>query len=49
MIAGPALIIISQCLDGHPNGAKAVLVLGIIYTIVSVIGAICRAIAKANE
>lgn len=49
MIAGPALIIISQCLDGHPSGAKAVLVLGIIYTIVSVIGAIRRAIAKANE
>lgn len=49
MIAGPALIVISQCIDGHPSGAKAVLVLGIIYIVVSVIGAICRLIAKANK
>lgn len=47
MIAGPALIVISQCLDGHPNGAKAVLVLGIIYTVGSVIGTICRAIKNS--
>jgi hypothetical protein len=49
MIAGPALIVISRCLDGHPSGAKAVLVLGIIYTVVSVIGTICKVVAEANE
>lgn len=47
MLAGPALIVISQCLDGYPNGAKAVLVLGIIYTVGSIIGTICRAIKNS--
>ena len=49
MIVGPALIVISQCIDGHPNGAKAVLILGIIYTVASIVGAIIKTIAQASK
>ena len=49
MISGTALIIISQCMDGHPNGARAVLVLGIIMCVLSFIKSIVAAYKKANE
>lgn len=48
MITGAALIVISQCLDGHPNGAQAVLVLGIIIAAASLIRGVCQLITKAN-
>jgi len=49
MLAGAALIVISQCLDGHPSGAKAVLVMGIILCAFKLIQGIVEAAKKASE
>ena len=49
MLIGAALIVISQCLDGHPNGAKAVLVMGIILCAFKFIQGIVEAAKKASE
>lgn len=48
MGTGAALIVISQCLDGHPSGAKAVLTLGIIVCVCSVIRFIVDIAKKMN-
>lgn len=48
MGTGAALIVISQCMDGHPSGAKAVLVLGIIVCVCSVIRFVVDIAKKAN-
>jgi hypothetical protein len=49
MIAGPALIVISQCIDGHPNGARAVLTLGIIVCVCAVIRFVVEIAKKMNQ
>lgn len=48
MGTGAALIVISQCLDGHPSGAKAVLTLGIIVCVCAVIRFIVDIAKKMN-
>ena len=49
MLIGAALIVISQCLDGHPSGAKAVLVMGIILCAFKFIQTIVEVAKKASE
>lgn len=49
MLAGAALIVISQCLDGHPSGAKAVLTLGILVCVCAVIRLVVDIVKKMNE
>ena len=48
MGTGAALIVISQCLDGHPSGAKAVLTLGIIVCVCAAIRFIVEIAKKMN-
>ena len=48
MGTGAALIIISQCMDGHPNGARAVLILGIIVCVCAVIRFVVEIAKKMN-
>ena len=48
MLAGAALIVISQCLDGHPSGAKAVLVMGIVLCVLRFIQGIVEVAKKMN-
>lgn len=49
MGTGAALIVISQCMDGHPSGSKAVLVLGILVCVCAVIRLVVDIVKKMNE
>lgn len=48
MLTGAALIVISQCLDNHPNASTAVLIIGIVLAIVSFINGIIKLVTKNN-
>ena len=48
MLTGAALIIISQCLDNHPNASTAVLIIGIVLAAVRFINGIIKLVTKNN-
>ena len=48
MLTGAALIIISQCLDNHPNASTAVLIMGIVVASVGFINGVIKLVTKNN-
>ena len=48
MLTGAALIVISRCLDNHPNASTAVLIMGIVIAAVGFINGIIKLVTKNN-